>query len=45
MLDGKDEWDDLIFNEEAWKRFDTLKGGNSGIWKIVCTSGKILNKM
>ena len=23
-LDGYDEWDDLIFNEEALKRFDTL---------------------
>ena len=23
-LDGQDEWDDLIFNEEALKRFDTL---------------------
>ena len=22
-----------------------FKGGNSGIWKIVCTTGKILNKM
>ena len=45
-LDEQYKWDDLNFDEGgARKRFDTLKRGDNGIWKIISTSGKILNKM
>jgi len=32
----------LAFNQVTWKRFGTWRSGVGGIWKIVCTSGKIL---